>query len=161
MGSASLAAARPPGPWQQYPSSPEGWGVTRWKFHLARRDEACWYCTCLGGAASVGLPNSRFDIFSPDRELTSSEVQTLIHSTNRDWLYMMEQSALQTWVSCSCDCDIRQCTLEWTSKTSLIFAVCCVAGFDVYWLVWVEATRQRQLLCYLVTVGPLPLAQRL
>ena len=27
MGSASLAAARPPGPWRQYPSSPEGWGV--------------------------------------------------------------------------------------------------------------------------------------
>ena len=30
MGSASLAAARqaarPPGPWRQYPSSPEGWG---------------------------------------------------------------------------------------------------------------------------------------
>ena len=33
MGSASLAAAwppgRPPGPWRQYPSSPEGWGVKR------------------------------------------------------------------------------------------------------------------------------------
>ena len=34
MGSASLAAARPAalppaGPWQQYPSSPEGWGVKR------------------------------------------------------------------------------------------------------------------------------------
>ena len=27
LGSASLAAARPPGPWRQYPSSPEGWGV--------------------------------------------------------------------------------------------------------------------------------------
>ena len=31
MGSASLAAAhptaRPPGPWRQYPSNPEGWGV--------------------------------------------------------------------------------------------------------------------------------------
>ena len=32
MGSGSLAAARPaarrpPGPWRQYPSSPEGWGV--------------------------------------------------------------------------------------------------------------------------------------
>ena len=27
MGSASLAAARPPGPWRQYPSSPEGWRV--------------------------------------------------------------------------------------------------------------------------------------
>ena len=27
MGSASLAAARPAGPWRQYPSSPEGWGV--------------------------------------------------------------------------------------------------------------------------------------
>ena len=31
MGSANLAAARPPtrppGPWRQYPSSPEGWGV--------------------------------------------------------------------------------------------------------------------------------------
>ena len=31
MGSTSLAAARPtarpPGPWRQYPSSPEGWGV--------------------------------------------------------------------------------------------------------------------------------------
>ena len=34
MGSASLAAARPaarpPGPWRQYPSSPEGWGVKNW-----------------------------------------------------------------------------------------------------------------------------------
>ena len=33
MGSASLAAARPtarpPVPWRQYPSSPEGWGVKR------------------------------------------------------------------------------------------------------------------------------------
>ena len=33
MGSASLAAARPPahppGPWRQYPSSPEGWGVKK------------------------------------------------------------------------------------------------------------------------------------
>ena len=36
MGSASLAAAcpaaRPPGPWRQYPSSPEGWGVKRYAF---------------------------------------------------------------------------------------------------------------------------------
>ena len=30
MDSASLAAARSPGPWRQYPSSPEGWGVKRW-----------------------------------------------------------------------------------------------------------------------------------
>ena len=34
MGSASLAAARPaarpPGPWRQYPSNPEGWGVKTW-----------------------------------------------------------------------------------------------------------------------------------
>ena len=33
MGSASLAAARqparPPGPWRQYPSSPQGWGVKK------------------------------------------------------------------------------------------------------------------------------------
>ena len=29
MGSASLAAARPPGPWRQYPYSPEGWGVKK------------------------------------------------------------------------------------------------------------------------------------
>ena len=29
MGSASLAAARPPGPWRQYPSSQEGWGVKK------------------------------------------------------------------------------------------------------------------------------------
>ena len=29
MGSASLAAARPPGPWRQYPSSLKGWGVKR------------------------------------------------------------------------------------------------------------------------------------
>ena len=43
MGSASLAAARPaarlparpPGPWRQYPSSPEGWGVKR-KLSLLR-----------------------------------------------------------------------------------------------------------------------------
>ena len=37
MGSASLAAARPaahpPGPWRQYPSSPEGWGVIKWFDH--------------------------------------------------------------------------------------------------------------------------------
>ena len=32
MGSASLAAAHPPEPWQQYPSRPKGWGVksSRW-----------------------------------------------------------------------------------------------------------------------------------
>ena len=45
MGSASLAAARPtahpPGPWRQYPSSPEGWGLKRcdgrmdWTIHRA------------------------------------------------------------------------------------------------------------------------------
>ena len=37
MGSASLAAARPaarpPGPWRQYPSSPEGWGVKMIPFY--------------------------------------------------------------------------------------------------------------------------------
>ena len=33
MGSASLAAARPTGPWRQYPSSPEGWGVKRVHTH--------------------------------------------------------------------------------------------------------------------------------
>ena len=34
MGSASLAAARPPAPWRQYPSSPEGWGVKIFFFHI-------------------------------------------------------------------------------------------------------------------------------
>ena len=38
MGSASLAAARPtarpPGPWRQYPSSPEGWGVKSHIFYV-------------------------------------------------------------------------------------------------------------------------------
>ena len=40
MGSASLAAARPtarpPGPWRQYPSSPEGWGVKSMEQQLLR-----------------------------------------------------------------------------------------------------------------------------
>ena len=43
MGSASLAAARPtarppaspPGPWRQYPSSPEGWGVKTHSYWLS------------------------------------------------------------------------------------------------------------------------------
>ena len=34
MGSASLAAAHPPGPWRQYPSSPEGWGVKTVTNHI-------------------------------------------------------------------------------------------------------------------------------
>ena len=61
------------------------------------------------------------------------------------------------------DCDIqRQCTLKWTSKKSMIFGARCVSGLEVHKLVWVEATRQRQLLCYLARVGPMiiPLAQR-
>ena len=49
MGSASLAAARPtarpparlPGPWRQYPSSPEGWGVKRPSFPY--HDIIKWY----------------------------------------------------------------------------------------------------------------------
>ena len=51
MGSASLAAARPtarqsarppahpPGPWRQYPSSPEGWGVKRCDGQTHRRTD--------------------------------------------------------------------------------------------------------------------------
>ena len=43
MGSASLAAARPtarpPGPWRQYPSSPEGWGVKRCDGQMDRQTD--------------------------------------------------------------------------------------------------------------------------
>ena len=47
MGSASLAAARPaarpPGPWRQYPSSPEGWGVKREKrLYRITIDQSAW-----------------------------------------------------------------------------------------------------------------------
>ena len=48
MGSATLAAARPaarpPGPWRQYPSSPEGWGVKSKHFLFLRK--CIWLC-CL------------------------------------------------------------------------------------------------------------------
>ena len=53
MGSASLAAARPaahpPGPWRQYPSSPEGWGVKMgsvWKLenHAQFRSKSVIFC---------------------------------------------------------------------------------------------------------------------
>ena len=58
------------------------------------------------------------------------------------------------------DCDIqRQGTLKWTSKKSMIFGARCVSGLEVHKLVWVEATRQRQLLCYLARVGPMVLAE--
>ena len=47
MGSASLAAARQaarrPGPWRQYPSSPEGWGlkcVSDWDRSLSGDDKS-------------------------------------------------------------------------------------------------------------------------
>ena len=56
MGSASLAAARPaahpPGPWRQYPSSPEGWGVKRktWCSHTRcyhlQKTPFQWQFTC-------------------------------------------------------------------------------------------------------------------
>ena len=49
MGSASLAAARPtacppapPGPWRQYPSSPEGWGVKRLPNGAIRQQAISW-----------------------------------------------------------------------------------------------------------------------
>ena len=45
MGSASLAAARPtarpPGPWRQYPSSPEGWGVKMQSHGRVRNTNRC------------------------------------------------------------------------------------------------------------------------
>ena len=48
MGSASLAAARQaarrPGPWRQYPSSPEGWGV-KMCFRLGSFTEWWWQTT--------------------------------------------------------------------------------------------------------------------
>ena len=48
MGSPSLAAARqaarPPGPWRQYPSSPEGWGV-KMCFRLGSFTEWWWQTT--------------------------------------------------------------------------------------------------------------------
>ena len=64
MGSASLAAARPaahpparpPGPWRQYPSSPEGWGVKRvslfaifidWLEIQATLSQAIQYMVCI------------------------------------------------------------------------------------------------------------------
>ena len=58
MGSASLAAARPaarpPGPWRQYPSSPEGWGVKRnGKRHSQEFTKAYMYfrkCTRVAGS---------------------------------------------------------------------------------------------------------------
>ena len=57
------------------------------------------------------------------------------------------------------DCDIqRQCTSKWTSKKWLIFGACCVTGLEVYCLVGVQATRQRQLLCYLARVRPMDLS---
>ena len=37
----------------------------------------------------------------------------------------------------------------------MIFGARCVSGLEVCYLVWVEATRQRQLLCYLARVGPM------
>ena len=39
MGSASLAAARPPEPWRQYPSSPKGWGVKSDRRHLCHTND--------------------------------------------------------------------------------------------------------------------------
>ena len=35
----------------------------------------------------------------------------------------------------------------------LISGARCVTGLEVYLLVWVEATRRRQLLCYLASAG--------
>ena len=61
MGSASLAAARPPEPWRQYPSSPKGWGVktdmTHWQAFRPKVSSIfkermhwhwikAWYCSC-------------------------------------------------------------------------------------------------------------------
>ena len=36
MGSAMLETARPPGPWRQYPSSPEYLGVKNGQFNLGQ-----------------------------------------------------------------------------------------------------------------------------
>ena len=58
MGSASLAAAhpaaRPPGPWLQYPSSPEGWGVKMRKHHT---EKTFWHGFTLGPKRHYDLNN--------------------------------------------------------------------------------------------------------
>ena len=63
MGSASLAAARPtarpPGPWRQYPSSPEGWGVKMTEQH----GTGSWWCAgmvCTHRGNQWTVPKSIF-----------------------------------------------------------------------------------------------------
>ena len=64
MGSARLAAARPtarpPGPWRQYPSSPEGWGVKKkgfiqklW-FSINKQQRDGWRSSWESGISSCG-----------------------------------------------------------------------------------------------------------
>ena len=54
MGSTSLAAARPtarpPGPWRQYPSSPEGWGVKTCSLKMIIQ---IWQCTTWFGVITT------------------------------------------------------------------------------------------------------------
>ena len=47
MSSASLAAARPPEPWRQYPSSPKGWGVKSMKINLICRNETLSFTNAI------------------------------------------------------------------------------------------------------------------
>ena len=54
LGSASLAAARPPaGPWRQYSSSPEGWGVKRCLRQTDRQTDRNVLKSCLVTAKKV------------------------------------------------------------------------------------------------------------
>ena len=83
MGSASLAAARPtarpPGPWRQYPSSPEGWGV---KMHLKMSTKLQQFCLILNVLAHWGWVThicvSKLTIIGSDNGLSPERRQANI-----------------------------------------------------------------------------------
>ena len=66
MGSASLAAARPPGPWRQYPSSPEGWGVKMAQIYLPG-----WYFYLSWAIGQWGILSSALLCFTPMNTITT------------------------------------------------------------------------------------------
>ena len=55
--------ARPPGPWRQYPSSPEGWGVKTWWYRWDTIFSLPKFMT-----ASAGYIFTYFDYWKPDGE---------------------------------------------------------------------------------------------
>ena len=129
--------ARPPGPWRQYPSSPEGQGVKTLQKELPVPNPLYWYGKrklnikhsriCMG-RSSLNAHLSRHHYLDTPQCACGDPYKDPFHHLCACPRYIIERNALQNAVSVITNCSIRtlwygsqSCTLEQNKTNIYIF----------------------------------------